>query len=79
MIYFLLTNLVNFMEFKHTFLIILPIYLCGQIFQLKQEAIILSRLDSNISTDIMGNQLTAISLNNKIMYALVVMGYKYLI
>lgn len=29
MIYFLLTNLVNFMEFKHTFLIILPIYLCG--------------------------------------------------
>jgi hypothetical protein len=67
------------MEFKHTVFILYPIFLTGQIFQLKQEALALNKTDPRISSEILGNQLTAIALNNKVMYGLVVVGYKYLI
>jgi hypothetical protein len=72
--YLLLANVGNLMDIKKTVFLFVPIYLCGHVAQLKREAILLNMVDPLASTDVMKNPITAISVNNMVMLAFLIIA-----
>lgn len=76
--YFLIANVGNFMDIKLTTFLFVPIFICAQVLQLKQEAVIENLRDPSKSANMFGNETSAVALNNMVLLALLVVVQQYL-
>jgi len=76
--YFLIANVGNFMDIKLTTFLFVPIFICAQVLQLKQEAVIENLRDPSKSANMFRNETSAVALNNMVLLALLVVVQQYL-